>query len=466
MPPERALWRGVSGLLLIGLLTVTGCAPTNGGDDSETSTDDEVSEPTSETTVALPDTAVGAQAAWVISLLNSWEPVAQDQVTEHLAEIMFDEVGVDEFVEVFEQLRADQPWVVNDVDENGHQAVLRITGASSPSLEMSISLDEAGQIDGLFFAPASDERTTAASWEDLAETVRALPADTTLSVERVTDQPEKILTVGDGSAKPIGSTFKLYVLAAVVESVEAGDLDWDASLVLTADLRSLPSGTLQDEPDGTSVTVREATESMISISDNTATDILMDAVGRDAVEKAQATLGHHEPALNIPFLTTRELFQLGWGDLPSGGAHWASADTTERRKILKDLPKGELNVEPKSVTDPVWQHELDWFATATDLRAAHLGLQKLADTEAGEPVRKILAMNPGIGMSIGDEWTYVGFKGGSSVGELAGSWYVERSDGDAFTLSIQATSQNPVDVADAQAYFGVIEDALLLLAED
>ncbi len=249
-----------------------------------------------------------------------------------------------------------------------------------------------------------------------------------------------------------------------MEAVEAGALGWETPLTVTEDLRSLPSGTLQEEPDGTVVTVREAAELMISISDNTAADMLIDAVGRNAVEDEQAALGHHDPTLNTPFLTTRELFQLGWGEQTQVGARWASADVDERREILEQLPKGTLDIEPKSVTDPVWQLGLDWFATGADLRAAHLGLQELAETEAGQPVREILAINPGVGISIGDEWTYVGFKGGSSVGELAGSWYVERADGESFTLSIQAASQDPADLTDTQAYFGQIEDALALLA--
>ncbi len=462
---SQALWRGVCGLLLIGLLSVTACSPTTGGDIPENNADGGASEPISEPAVTLPDSAAGAQATWVISVVNGSGPVAEAQVTEHLAEIMFDELSVDDFIEVFEQLRTDQPWTVMKVEENGDRAVVGLTGESGPDLDMSISLDPAGQINGLFFAPASEERTPSTNWEQVEEAVRALPASTSLSITRVTDQPETILLVGDDLAKPIGSTFKLYVLGAVVAAVEAGALEWETPLTLTENLRSLPSGTLQDEPAGTAVTVREAAELMISISDNTATDMLIDAVGRDAVENEQAALGHHDPTLNIPFLTTRELFQLGWGEETKVGASWASAEVDERREILEQLPEGPLDVEAESVTDPVWQHGLDWFATGADLRAAHLGLQKLAETEAGEPVREILAINPGVGMSIGDEWSYVAFKGGSSVGELAGSWYVERADGESFTLSIQATSQDPADLTDTQAYFGQIEDALALLAD-
>jgi hypothetical protein len=40
---------------------------------------------------------------------------------------------------------------------------------------------------------------------------------------------------------------------------------------------------------------------------NTATDHLMALVGREAVEEIQPVMGHSQPAVNVPFLTGREL---------------------------------------------------------------------------------------------------------------------------------------------------------------
>ncbi len=449
----RTLRRGISGALVIGVLSVAGCASAPSDDGA------------SETAIDLPNSAVGNQAAWVLEVVNAPEPVAEEHVTQHLAKVMFDDLKVSDFVGVFEQLRADRPWISTEYNEKEDQAVVKIVGARGPALEMSISLDSAGMVNGLFFAPAKPERTPAADWKQLEKAVQGLPASTSLNVTKVTDQPETILAVGDDSMKPIGSIFKLYVLAAVVYAVEDGSLSWDSTLTVTDDVRSLPSGKLQDAPTGTVVTVREGAELMISISDNTAADMLMAAVGRDAVENAQARLGHHDPAANTPFLTTREMFQLGWGERAGAADEWDNASVAERSTILAQLPHGVLNIAPTAVTEPVWQHGLDWFANAADLRAAHLGLQELASTEAGEPVRKILAMNPGAGMTFGDKWTYVGFKGGSSAGELAGSWYVERADGELFTLSLQAASDDPADLVDIREYFAQIEDALALLAD-
>ena len=50
---------------------------------------------------------------------------------------------------------------------------------------------------------------------------------------------------------PLGAAFKLYVLDALGDAVAAGKVRWNQPLTVTAQLKSLPPGELQDEPDGT-----------------------------------------------------------------------------------------------------------------------------------------------------------------------------------------------------------------------
>jgi beta-lactamase class A len=85
---------------------------------------------------------------------------------------------------------------------------------------------------------------------------------------------------------PLGSAFKLYVLGALGNAVASGKARWNQPLVITARLKRLPSGVLQAEPDGTAVSVQDTAAKMISFNDNTATDMLINLVGRPAVEAA------------------------------------------------------------------------------------------------------------------------------------------------------------------------------------
>jgi hypothetical protein len=479
----------VAALTLTGA-ALTGCSPAGQGPGSSPSSTAEAAAETA----TLPDTPLGEQAAWVLAALNEEiEPIDIDAgIPERFSAPVLEQLPADELRKVFEQLAAQGPWRVTGVQDGGDQAVITIRPTQGDRLDMQIVVDPADgdRVAGLLFGPSAADRTPSTSWEELEETVDSFAADTTLVVTEVepagaggtgtTPDPalDRLLATGDpADPRPSGSIFKLYVLGAVADQVAAGALTWETPLTITDDLKSLPSGELQNEPSGTTVTVQEAAEKMIAISDNTATDLLMQAVGPDALATALADLGHHDPALNTPMPTTRALFQLGWGSAGEGGEpgesreelreRWASGSSTERRAMLDALPGGLVTVDPADLTDSVWQHGLDWFTSADDLTAAHLGLQQKAATEAGAPIRDILAANSGLSEEVTEGWSYVAFKGGSSIGVLAGSWYLERaSDGRAFVISIQGSSENPADLADMALFFGQVEDAVALLPED
>ncbi len=55
----------------------------------------------------------------------------------------------------------------------------------------------------------------------------------------------------------IGSAFKLYVLGAIATRIEQGELSWDKELIVTDDVKSLPSGVTQTEAAGTPLSINE-----------------------------------------------------------------------------------------------------------------------------------------------------------------------------------------------------------------
>ncbi len=254
---------------------------------------------------------------------------------------------------------------------------------------------------------------------------------------------------------------KLYVLLAVSHAIESGELAWDSVLTVREENRSLPSGELQDKPEGTEVSVREAATKMISISDNTATDMLIQTVGREAVEVAVEESGHHAPELMVPFLSTREMFQIGWGD-PAYLDTWSNGTLEERRALVDELERKPIGPHDIAVGgDPLWPQGVEWFASAADVVAVHRVLQRQEDPT----VREILSKNPGIPQN---SWDYVGFKGGSSPGVLTGSWFVENSGGDSFVVVLQGSTQDAAGIsAGSQAeFFRLAASALELTATD
>lgn len=421
--------------------------------------------------VALPDSALGLQAQWVLAVLHGEVDDVAAEAEDRLTDAMLAELSAEDFAATLAPLAQTAPWSVTAVQGAGDQAVVTVEDSAGDALDMQIAVDGDGLIAGLLFLPAAGDREPAASWTELEENVEGFAADTSLTVVEIVDGTMTPLAAAGGvdDPKPSGSMFKLYVLGAVVDAIAAGDLAWDDRLIVTDDVKSLPSGELQDVAPGTEVDVREAAEKMIAISDNTATDLLVAAVGAERVEAAFAAMGVDDDARNIPLLTTRALFQLGWGDGGSGGearTSWNAAvegdDLEGQRDVLDDLPRGVLDIPVEDVATPVWQDGLDWFFTAEELVRAHLWLDEASDTEAGAPLRDILSANSGLG-EVGEDWAHVAFKGGSSIGVLGGSWLLERADGRMFAVTIQGASADPSQLLDQRTFFAQVSDAVALL---
>ena len=231
-------------------------------------------------------------------------------------------------------------------------------------------------------------------------------------------------------------------------------------LTVSEENRSLPSGELQDAPDGTKVTVLEAATKMIEISDNTATDMLMQAIGRSAVEDAVVAAGHHNPGLMMPFASTRELFQIGWSN-PEYLEKWETGDRDERRDLLDQLERQP--VEPHDVVvggAPLWPQGVEWFASARDVAMVHLALQERDDPA----IREIMSANPGV---TNDSWTYVGYKGGSSLGVLTGSWYLADASGESYMVVLQANTDDPAGLsAKIHQQFSQLASSAIQLTHD
>lgn len=223
-------------------------------------------------------------------------------------------------------------------------------------------------------------------------------------------------------------------------AVDSGDLRWDTTLTVSEENRSLPSGELHNEPDGTKVTVRDAATKMIVISDNTATDMLMQELGRESVEEAVRASGHHAPELMQPFPSTREMFQIGWGKSEDLEA-WTTGTEEEQRVLLDSLERHPIGPHDVAVGgDPLWPQGVDWFASAQDIAGVHRLLQEQEDPM----IRNILSENPGISQN---SWDYVGFKGGSSLGVLTGSWFVNDAAGDSYIVVMQAATDDAAGIS-------------------
>jgi beta-lactamase class A len=83
------------------------------------------------------------------------------------------------------------------------------------------------------------------------------------------------------------STIKVPILIAFFQAVDAGKVHLNQPLVMRKDLVATEAGVMQYEPVGTQFSALETAELMITISDNTATNMLIDLLGGAKVLNSQ-----------------------------------------------------------------------------------------------------------------------------------------------------------------------------------
>lgn len=413
--------------------------------------------------VDIPDTPAGSQTRWVLDQLAASSGPAPDEAAIRFAEVFLRQIPADHMAATFAQLRGYGPFEPTGYFGTETSAQTALRNGSGEPMALEIAVDDAGVITGLFLRQLT-EPPAVETWSDVDAAYADLPGARVLAaaVSDGTCEPAHTFGPVDEPA-PLGSTFKLYVLGAVQQAVLDGHLAWDDTVTVTADNRVLTSPETDRLNNGTQVSIADAARSMMSVSDNTATDLLIDAVGREAVEQAVADMGHAEPAAMRPVLKTRELFVLGWTE-PALREAWSDADEQGRRAILEALPDGPLDIDPAVVVDPVHHFGIDWFAAGSDVCAAHLALQRLAAADGHTVMRDLLAVNSGITFDA-EIWAYVAYKGGSAPGELAGSWYVEGRDGSTYVLVLQFAGAEPSALHDLAYIFGVAGKAFDLFVD-
>ncbi len=96
---------------------------------------------------------------------------------------------------------------------------------------------------------------------------------------------------------PSASLIKVPIMAEIFRRVEEEHLNLDDTLVMRQEDQVPGSGVLMDLTPGLTLSIRDLTTLMITISDNTATNLLIDFAGVDAVNALIRRLGLHHTVL-------------------------------------------------------------------------------------------------------------------------------------------------------------------------
>jgi beta-lactamase class A len=107
---------------------------------------------------------------------------------------------------------------------------------------------------------------------------------------------------------PTASVIKLPLLVTLYEDAIAGRIDLSERVTYREETKVAGSGVLQYLDDGLDPTLRDLSVLMMSVSDNTATDLLFDRVGKTRIESTMGRLGLE--SIRVPFDIREMLMEL------------------------------------------------------------------------------------------------------------------------------------------------------------
>ncbi|HEY9829912.1 MAG TPA: serine hydrolase [Stenomitos sp.] len=349
------------------------------------------------------------QTDWFTPSFLAHIPVSPQQVIESLKTALGDYQGVQ---------KIDEDYLV--IFERG-------------SVPTKIVLDASGRISGLLF---ESPRAKVSSLNEAIAQFKTLPGKVSLLV--LEDNQERA-ALNAATPLAVGSAFKLAVLEALKGQIASGKRSWSDIVELQPHWKSLPSGILQNWPDGSRLTVETLAALMISQSDNTATDSLIHWVGKAAIEAVALR--------NRPFLTTRELFLLKSVQNEALLKRYRAGNEAQRRIVLDEvnqLPPPELTAFGSSPN----ALDVEWFFTSQELCSL---IENVADLP-------LMSINPGVASA--KDWQRVAFKGGSEPGVLNLTTWLLGKTGKRFCVAATWNNGESLDEAGFMSLYGGVLEIL------
>lgn len=140
------------------------------------------------------------------------------------------------------------------------------------------------------------------NWQGVEDLVAGERAGATIAVavRRLGNGPS--WQIRDDRVFSAASTIKVAILVALYQEIDAGRLDLDDRFAATPAQTVPGSGVLAWMQPGLTLTLADFAYLMIAISDNTASNVVLGAVGIERVRATIAALGMTHSTLNRPFL--------------------------------------------------------------------------------------------------------------------------------------------------------------------
>ncbi len=200
-------------------------------------------------------------------------------------------------------------------------------------------------------APAQPADPAAGIDQRIQSAIQAFPGSVSLYAKNLDTGVSYALRAD--APVPTASTIKLPIMVELFAQAQEGRLDWNQKLLLTDQDKVSGSGVLTEFSSGDAFPIRDLMHLMIVVSDNTATNLILDRIGGNAVNLRMAQLGLKQTAVMRkimqaklfpdPHATPKPEGMTDEGKKP-GNDRWGTGRSCPRDMVLllEKLYRGEL----------------------------------------------------------------------------------------------------------------------------
>jgi len=317
---------------------------------------------------------------------------------------------------------------------------------------------------GNFFGSVQYFKDQSLTMVQAANRFQTLAAETSLLVAKIDNAGVcKPIANRNGSIlRATGSIFKIWILAAAAKAWEMGQVSLDQEIALVASELAL-AGVINGEPLGTKFSLLEIATLMLGISDNTATDLLHQTIGRSLMFQVINGLNLTNPKKLTPLLSVNEQFHLFFSFPLATALSYINGTEAFQQSFLKNQiePLGPLTSFPHN-NDSIFV-EGSWRASPMDICKTFSHFRNLPE---GSDQLKLIDTALGAGAAqpnIRNLWDRVWYKGGSLESGVTGyhvlthAWLLENQGSDPYVVIAMANDSNGgIDVFDVQSITGRI----------
>lgn len=325
--------------------------------------------------------------------------------------------------------------------------------ASGKILDLTL-VEKDGVITGLWLLGERPKPISYKNWDQVKQDFQQY-SDARLLLQK---DGKNFVALNINERTPLGSIFKIFILDELAQEIKAGKHSWSDELAINSGWKSLPSGKMQNEEEGTKFTLKHYATEMISISDNTATDHLFNLLGRGSIEQQIKARGLKKTfGWSRPFLSTMELFKIRAFLTAPEYKQYAAGSRTERMLKIQRLQNKKDEEFQKSISS--WQeprgiYDAEWFSTPSEV----CDLMSKFNQEANQDVIDTLSKNtPFVDEDIFEQALY---KGGSEPGVIQMAYHFVLNSKPVCLYLGLSDRANPVD---ERLFFEQVKGAIKLL---